>query len=531
MPVVDAPPASLPTPVRESEGVPEEPRSHPIAEGSSPTPRPDADPNVERTASPDDTAVPSILTPPPVTLPDGPLIWVPSVTGGVVPLALLRPTLPDSSADGAEGASDGRFLTPEGPGRPNELPTDPGVGIESTPAVASHPGPSAGAAGCEDDAEIARLAETSKPRIVVVGCGGGGSNTVDRCLEEGVGGAELCAINTDLAHLLTIRAHRKILLGRRSTRGRGAGARPEVGLSATLETEEELRHFLQGAQLAFVTAGLGGGTGTGSAPTIARIAKAEGAITVGVVTLPFGGEGVTRREIAVEGLEQLRKACDTTIVIENDRLLQTGPRMRISTAFKTADSVLTAAIKGITETITQPGLVNLDFADIRTIMRDGGVALVGLGKSSEGTDRAADAVKSALNSPLLGPVDLAQAKGAIVHVLGPPTMTVHEAQRAAAVVAEKVPKTARILWGCTIDAGPRHAEPPVRVLLIVTGVRVPETLRHPAAPAAATHSVPVANPPTPAPAPSTIVAASPPSSRASFAQRVRRVLRHRAEAH
>ncbi len=339
-----------------------------------------------------------------------------------------------------------------------------------------HPSVPEAFAGCPDDAEIARFAATAKVRVGVIGCGGAGSNTVHRCVEEGVGGAELCAINTDVAHLLMIRAHRKILLGRRLTKGRGAGARPELGLGAAQESEGELRQFLEGAHIAFVTAGLGGGTGTGSAPVVARIAKEVGALTLGVVTLPFSGEGIIRREVALEGLEELRQICDTTIVIENDRLLKLAPHMSLATAFKTADSVLTSAIKGIAETVTKPGLVNLDFADILTVMRGGGVALIGLGQSGSGIDRATDAVASALASPLLGPVDLTQATRAMVHVMGDSTLTVSEAEKAVALVASKVAKNARILWGCSIDANARERESGVRVLLIVSGVTTADLL-------------------------------------------------------
>ena len=459
----------------------------------------------------------------------GPLIVLPATTDSVIlengSLSILEVPLPPGAAVGAgEGGSPDQLV--EAALTASSTPMTEARPLESIPPAAT----TSETTGCQDDQEIALLAEASKPRIVVVGCGGGGSNTVDRCLEDGIGGAELCAINTDLAHLLSVRAHRKILLGRRATRGRGAGSRPEVGLTATLETEEELRQFLGGAQMAFVTAGLGGGTGTGSAPTVARIARAQGALTVGVVTLPFRGEGTVRREVAVEGLEQLRRVCDTTIVIENDRLLQISPRAHLSTAFKTADSVLASAMKGITETITRPGLVNLDFADIRTIMRDGGVALVGLGKSDRGTDRASDAGAMALNSPLLGPVDLAQAKGALVHVIGPPTMSVREAQGAAQVVAERVPKEARILWGCTIERTRPREDPPVQVLVIVTGVRATELLHHPhATPTQPSHPTPTEVRPAVAPRLPTppLPAEAPPPSQKSLAQRMRHILRRK----
>ena len=477
--------------------------------------------------------------PPPESRPErgppGPSVLLPPATETVVTLDRLILTL-EVTAGGDADSLDRMPPLPEEPtqGQREEFPGRAALtpaGAEPTPGVRPAPVASLDESG---DEALAEVAKRSKPRIVVIGCGGGGSNTVDRCLEEGIDGVELCAINTDLAHLLSIRAHRKILLGRHSTRGRGAGSHPEVGLNATLETEEELRTFLHGAQLAFVTAGLGGGTGTGSAPTVARLAKEEGALTVGVVTLPFEGEGAVRWEVAVEGLAQLRRACDTTVVVENDRLLHDGPRLHLSAALKVADSVLATAMKGIAETVTRAGLVNLDFADVRTIMQDGGVALVGMGKTDRGSDRAAAAVTLALNSPLLGPVDLSQAKGALVHVIGPPEMTIHEAQRAAQVVAEKVPKHSPLLWGCTIDRSRTAVEKGlVQVLLIVTGVRPVGFHRHRVAEAGAPRPAAAEDRPTALPPSSPMVAPTsdaPRIRRGSIAERVGRLLRRRAGA-
>ena len=291
--------------------------------------------------------------------------------------------------------------------------------------------------GSADDAELAKLAETLRVNIRIIGCGGGGSNTINRCVEEGIQGAEMCAINTDAKHLLTIHSPRKILIGRRATKGLGAGARPEVGEEAARENEEEIRTFLTGAHIAFVTAGMGGGTGTGSAHLVARIAKEAGALTMGVVTIPFAAEGAVRLEAAKDGLERLRRVCDTTIVIQNDKLLELVPRMPLDAAFKLADAVLMTAIKGITEIVTKPGLVNLDYADIMTVMKDGGVALIGLGESESATDRVTESVTQALTSPLLGNVELKDATGALVRVVGGPTMTVSEAEKAAALVGAK----------------------------------------------------------------------------------------------
>ena len=320
------------------------------------------------------------------------------------------------------------------------------------------------------DQELAKLAETLRVHIRVVGCGGGGSNTINRCTDEGIQGAEMCAINTDAKLLLLIHSARKILIGVLSTKGLGAGALPSVGEEAARENEPEIRDFLKGANMVFVTAGLGGGTGTGSAHLVARLAKEERALTIGVVTLPFSGEGAARMEDARDGLERLRRICDTTVVIQNDRLLEIVPRMPLDAAFKLADAVLMTAIKGIVEIVTKPGLVNLDYSDIQTVMKDAGVALIGLGESESTTDRVTEAVTEALTSPLLGRVDLGEATGALVRVVGGPTMTVSEAEKAAALVEGKVAKRARIIWGCSIDSS-AEMQNTIKVLLIVTGVR------------------------------------------------------------
>ncbi len=321
-----------------------------------------------------------------------------------------------------------------------------------------------------DDVELAQLAETLKVHIRVVGCGGGGSNTINRCMEEGIQGAEMCALNTDAKHLLMIHASRKVLIGLRTTKGLGAGARPEVGEEAARENEAEIRQFLQGANLVFVTAGMGGGTGTGAAHVVARIAKEQGALTIGVVTLPFSGEGVARMEAALDGLERLRRICDTTIVIQNDKLLELVPRMPLDAAFKLADAVLMTGIKGLVEIVTRPGLVNLDYSDILTVMKDGGVALIGLGESESPTDRVTEAVTAALTSPLLGNVELSDAKGALVRIVGGPSMTVSEAEKAAALVGAKISKRAQIIWGCSVENTP-EMQNTIKVLLIITGVR------------------------------------------------------------
>ncbi len=329
-----------------------------------------------------------------------------------------------------------------------------------------------------EDAELEALLASLKTSIKVVGCGGGGCNTINRLAEEGLTGADMMACNTDAQHLLTIHAPRKILLGRRLTRGLGAGALPQVGEQAAKEAEDELKKALGNSDMVFITLGLGGGTGTGSAPVVAQVAKdANGGnpLTIAVCTLPFASEGLVRQENAMLGLERLRTVVDTVITIPNDRLLELVPRLPIQTAFKVADSVLARAIRGITEIITRPGLVNLDFNDLRTIMKGGGVALIGIGES-ESENRAEDAVLEAINSPLLH-VDIAGATGALINVTGGPDMTVSEAQKAAEVVQKTISPTARIIWGAAVDPTMQST---IRVMLVVTGVKSPQIFGGPA---------------------------------------------------
>jgi cell division protein FtsZ len=323
------------------------------------------------------------------------------------------------------------------------------------------------------DAELLDLLQKLRTNIKIIGCGGGGSNTINRIAQEGITGAELYAANTDAQHLLAVRSPHKILLGRRSTRGLGAGALPKVGEESAMEAEEDIRKALIDANIVFVTAGMGGGTGTGSAPYIAKVAKDIGALTIAVTTLPFRGEGKMRMENAEWGLERLRNAADTVIVIPNDKLLELCPRLGINAAFKVADEVLMRAIKGITELITKPGLVNLDFNDVKTIMKGAGVAMIGLGESNGQTeDRAMEAIEDALNSPLLD-VDIGSATGVLVNVVGGGDMTIQEAQKVAEVLQSKVQPTARIIWGAAIDPTLDHK---IRVMVVITGVKSKQIL-------------------------------------------------------
>ncbi|OYT58046.1 cell division protein FtsZ [Euryarchaeota archaeon ex4484_162] len=319
--------------------------------------------------------------------------------------------------------------------------------------------------------ELEKVLAGLTTNIKVVGCGGAGTNTISRCLTEGISGAELIAINTDAQHLLMADAPHKILIGRHLTKGLGAGSLPQIGEEAAKESEQDIRAAVAPADMVFVTCGLGGGTGTGASPIVAEIAKEGGALTIGVVTLPFSVEGVIRMENAEAGLKRLRDVCDTVIVIPNDKLLDIVPNLALNAAFKVADEVLMRSIKGITEMITMPGLVNLDFADLKTVMKRGGVAMIGLGEA-EGENKAVNAVIEALNSPLLE-VDISEATGALVNVTGGDDMTISEAERVVEEVYSRIDPNARIIWGTTIEPSLKHS---IRAMLVITGVKSKQIL-------------------------------------------------------
>ncbi|MFA5943985.1 MAG: cell division protein FtsZ [Candidatus Thermoplasmatota archaeon] len=316
------------------------------------------------------------------------------------------------------------------------------------------------------DGDLEKVLHSLITKIKVFGCGGAGSNTIARCTEEDLGEVELVACNTDAQHLLMARSPHKILIGRHLTRGLGAGALPQIGEEAALETEEDIRNAVAGADIVFVTCGLGGGTGTGSAPVVAKCAREIGALTIAVCTLPFGVEGAVRMENAQAGLARLRDVCDTVIVIPNDKLLEIAPRLPLAAAFRVADEILMRSIKGITEMITKPGLVNLDFADLRTIMKRGGVAMIGLGES-DSEDRARDSVLEALNSPLLD-IDISDATGALVNVVGGKDMTLAEAESVVEEIYNRINKDARIIWGTSVDP---NLDRTIRTMLVITGVK------------------------------------------------------------
>jgi cell division protein FtsZ len=301
--------------------------------------------------------------------------------------------------------------------------------------------------------------------IKVVGVGGGGSNAVNRMVDAGLSGVEFIAVNTDAQALLMCDADVKMPIGSDVTRGLGAGADPNVGHAAAEESRDELKEALKGADMVFVTAGEGGGTGTGAAPIVARLAQELGALTVGVVTKPFSFEGPRRAEVALRGVDELRDHVDTLIVIENDRLLQVvEKRTSIVDAFTMADDVLRQGVQGITDLITIPGLVNLDFADVRTIMSEAGSALMGIGIAG-GENRATEAARAAVSSPLLES-SIEGATGILLNVTGGPDIGLFEVNEAAQVVTSAADQNANVIFGAVID---ESLADEVRVTVIATG--------------------------------------------------------------
>jgi cell division protein FtsZ len=301
--------------------------------------------------------------------------------------------------------------------------------------------------------------------IKVVGVGGGGTNAVNRMVDAGLTGVEFIAVNTDAQALAMCDSDVKIHIGSQATRGLGAGADPAVGQAAAQESRDELKEALKGADMVFVTAGEGGGTGTGAAPIVAELARELSALTVGVVTKPFVFEGRKRSQQAEVGIENLRDRVDTLIVIENDRLLQVvEKKTSVVDAFRMADDILRQGVQGITDLITVPGLVNLDFADVRTIMRDAGSALMGIGIAS-GENRAAEAARAAVSSPLLETA-IDGATGILLNITGPPDIGLFEVNEAAEVVTSAADQNANVIFGAVIDDAMGEE---IRVTVIATG--------------------------------------------------------------
>ena len=351
----------------------------------------------------------------------------------------------------------------------------------------------------------APVSSESFARIKVVGCGGGGSNAVNRMIEQGMSGVEFITINTDAQALLLANAPRRVRIGDKLTRGLGAGGNPDIGQKAAEESSEELYDVLRGADMVFIAAGLGGGTGTGAAPIVAQIAKECGALTIGVVTKPFTFEGSRRLQSADGGINKLKEQVDTLIVIPNDRLLQiVDKRASLQESFRLADDVLRQGIQGISELITVPGLINLDFADVRTIMSEGGAALMAVGRGS-GEDRARVAAEMAISSNLLD-ITIDGARGILFNVTGGPSMTLFEVNQAAAIIKETAHPEVNLIFGAVIDP---NLSDEIRVTVIATGFErtgMPRrTIERPAAnntrPMARSQSAPAASNNVPAEVP------------------------------
>ncbi len=306
---------------------------------------------------------------------------------------------------------------------------------------------------------------TSNAKIKVVGCGGAGCNAVTRMVREQIRGVEFIAVNTDAQALLLTEAPTRIQIGEKLTRGLGAGGRPEVGEKAAEETKEELKEAVEGADMVFVTAGMGGGTGTGSTPVVAKLAKASGALTIGIVTKPFGFEGAPRRTSAEKGINNLMPNVDTLIIIPNERLLTVcGEKALIADAFQIADDALLNGVKAISEVITVPGMINLDFADVRAIMSGAGPAWMSIGMGT-GQNRASDAAKAALASPMLD-TSINGAKGCLFTITGGNDLTLYESEEAAETVRDALDPDANIIFGVVFDEKMRDT---IKITLVATG--------------------------------------------------------------
>ncbi|MCL5434206.1 MAG: cell division protein FtsZ [Candidatus Marsarchaeota archaeon] len=321
-----------------------------------------------------------------------------------------------------------------------------------------------------DDEDILRFIENAKPKIYVVGTGGSGSNTISRLSELGVDGATLIAMNTDAPHLIKTRAERKLLLGKKATKGLGAGSDIKVGEEAAIESKDEIRHMLGDANLVLVTCGLGGGTGTGSVATITHEAREAGAISVAIVTLPFSSEGRTRMRNALEGLNRLKKVADTVIVIHNDKLLSVAPDLPLNMAFRVSDEILANATKGIVEMVTKPGMVNIDFADLKMVLKDSGYAVIGSGEGMATKlvpNRALVALENAIKSPMLD-VALDNGKKALINIVGGESLTLREAEAVFQELSSRISPDALLKWGARIDTDMQKDV--LKVMIVVSGV-------------------------------------------------------------
>lgn len=320
-----------------------------------------------------------------------------------------------------------------------------------------------------DDQEITKFAQATKVKIYVIGVGGSGSNTMNRMSQLHIEGANLIATNTDAPHLETVNAQRKILLGRATTKGLGAGSDPVLGEEAAVESVEEIKHAVSGADIVVINCGLGGGTGTGASPVIAGEAKDAGALTIAVVTLPFSSEGKARMKNALSGLARLKRNTDTTIVVPNDKLLLLAPQLTILKAFEKIDDMLANETKGILEMITKPGMVNLDFADLKSVLKDSGYAIIGIGESHAAKEdmRIENAINETLNSPLLD-IDLSKAKKALVSITGGSDLTLKVAENVFRAVSNRINENAMMKWGARVD--PKMKKKTLKITVVMSGV-------------------------------------------------------------
>jgi cell division protein FtsZ len=313
-----------------------------------------------------------------------------------------------------------------------------------------------------------KLEEFGTPKIMVIGAGGAGCNAVNRLANMGISGANLVGVNTDKQHLAIINDElTKILIGKSVTRGLGAGGYPEIGAKAAEVSRASLEEIMQNVDMLFISAGMGGGTGTGSAPIIAEIAKQQGAIVIAIVTYPFALEKA-RLIKAEEGINHLKEKCDTVVVIDNNRLVELVPNLPIQDAFRVADEVIARTVRGITETITQPSLINLDFADVRSVMDSKGLSVIAVGESKS-VDKVNDVVEDTLKNALLD-VDISGSTGALIHITGGPELTLGEANAVGEMLTEKIDPKASVIWGARVDP---TFENKMEVISIFTGVRSP----------------------------------------------------------
>ncbi len=316
--------------------------------------------------------------------------------------------------------------------------------------------------------DLKEFAKTAKPSVAVVGLGGAGCNITTWIAEKGITGGRIIAANTDVNHLYLQKADKVILLGQKLCKGHGCGGYPEMGAQATKENITELKAELEGTNLVFLVAGLGGGTGTGAIPVVAELTREIGALTIGCVTIPFTIE-MSRRERAREAINLLAQSCDSVVIIDNSKLREVAGNLPLKEALNVANALVGAFVKNLTDTITQPSLVNLDYADLRAVMERGGVSSIGIGEG-DGADRVSKAVAQAISTPLLDVTDISASYGVLIHIVGGEDLTLEEVAVTGEMIMDKVPNTKRIIWGAKVD---NNLTGKVRVMAVLTGVESP----------------------------------------------------------